>query len=67
MIQQPYLLDSVRRQVVLRSLQEVSYHRGWILLAAHVRTNHISRCNYGKLQTGRHVDRDENLQQPCTE
>jgi REP element-mobilizing transposase RayT len=41
MIQQPYLLDSVRRQVVLKSLQEVSYHRGWTLLAAHVRTNHI--------------------------
>jgi REP element-mobilizing transposase RayT len=41
MIQEPYLLDPVRRRVVLKSLQEVSYHRGWMLVAAHVRTNHI--------------------------
>jgi REP element-mobilizing transposase RayT len=41
MVQQAYLLDSVRRQIVLKSLYEVSCHRGWTLLAAHVRTNHI--------------------------
>ncbi len=41
MTQQPYLLDAVRRQVVLKSLQEVCSCRGWILLAAHVRTNHV--------------------------
>ena len=34
-------LDSVRRQVVLKSLQEVCRCRGWMLLAAHVRTNHV--------------------------
>lgn len=41
MSQKPYLLDSTRRQVVLRSLQEVCSCRGWTLLAAHVRTNHV--------------------------
>jgi REP element-mobilizing transposase RayT len=37
----PYSLDRPRRQVVLRTIQEVSKHRGWRLLAAHVRTNHL--------------------------
>ena len=41
MIQPPYLLDAVRRRIVLRSLQETCSYRGWTLLAAHVRTNHI--------------------------
>ena len=41
MAQQPYELDAIRRQVVLESLQEVCSYRGWMLLAAHVRTNHI--------------------------
>jgi REP element-mobilizing transposase RayT len=35
------MLDATRRQLVLRSLQEVCSHRGWTLLAAHVRTNHV--------------------------
>jgi REP element-mobilizing transposase RayT len=39
--QAPYSLDSVRRDLVLRSLQEVWSYRGWTLLAAHVRTNHV--------------------------
>jgi REP element-mobilizing transposase RayT len=41
MVQEPYLLDSVHRHVVLNSLYEVCCHRGWTLSAAHVRTNHI--------------------------
>jgi hypothetical protein len=41
MTQEPYLLDSVRRQVVLNSLKEVCCHRSWTLLATHVRTNHV--------------------------
>jgi len=41
MPQAPYLLDAARRQVVLGSLQQVCSYRGWTLLAAHVRTNHI--------------------------
>ncbi len=41
MTQDCYLLDEVRRQLVLASLQNVCSGRGWILLAAHVRTNHV--------------------------
>ena len=38
---QPYLLDAIRRQAVLKSLEQVCSCRGWTLLAAHVRTNHV--------------------------
>lgn len=41
MIQEPYLLDTVRRQVVLQSVQQVCSCRGWTLWAAHIRTNHV--------------------------
>jgi REP element-mobilizing transposase RayT len=41
MTQEPYVLDVRRRDVVLRSLQEVCSRRGWTLLAAHVRINHV--------------------------
>ena len=41
MNQPPYELDRDRRSAVLAALQEVCSHRGWSLLAAHVRTNHV--------------------------
>ena len=41
MKQEPYLLDAIRREVVLTSLKQVCFHRDWTLLAAHVRTNHV--------------------------
>ena len=41
MDQLPYYLDKDRRTVVLDALREVCVHRGWSLLAAHVRTNHV--------------------------
>ncbi|HET8549891.1 MAG TPA: transposase [Bryobacteraceae bacterium] len=41
MIQAPYELDSDGRTAVLESLREVCWHRGWNLLAAHVRSNHV--------------------------
>jgi hypothetical protein len=37
MKQTPYLLDEPARVVVLQAIQEVCAHRGWNLLAAHVR------------------------------
>ena len=37
----PYFLDCVRREAVLESILEVCRYRGWHLLAAHVRTNHV--------------------------
>jgi REP element-mobilizing transposase RayT len=41
LVEPPYSLDRPRWQVVLRTIQEVSTHRRWRLLAAHVRSNHI--------------------------
>ena len=41
MDQAPYAMDVDRRTAVLRALNEVCTLRGWALLAAHVRTNHV--------------------------
>ena len=41
MDQAPYHLDQIRRDVLLEAIQEVCAHRGWSLLAAHVRSNHV--------------------------
>ena len=41
MDQSPYHLDQIRRDAVLEAIQEVCAHRGWSLLAAHVRSNHV--------------------------
>jgi len=41
MDQLPYLLDGNRRTAVLEALRDVCAHRGWCLLAAHVRTTHV--------------------------
>jgi len=37
----PYAMDERRRRIVLQSLLEVCLHRGWVLLAAHVRTTYV--------------------------
>jgi len=39
--QQPYYLDAARRDIVLEALKHVCVRRGWALLAAHVRSNHV--------------------------
>jgi len=36
----PYLLDKPKREIVLRTILEVAAHRGWTILACHVRTTH---------------------------
>jgi REP element-mobilizing transposase RayT len=41
MDQSAYHLDRLRRDAVLRAIQEVCAYRGWNLLAAHVRSNHV--------------------------
>ena len=41
MDQSPYHLDQIRRDAVLEAIREVCAHRGWNLLAAHVRSNHV--------------------------
>jgi REP element-mobilizing transposase RayT len=42
-----YAMDASCRSLVLRTLVEVSAHRGWSLLAAHVRTNHVHVVIHG--------------------
>ena len=37
----PYLLDQPRRQVTLDALCEIARRKGWLLHAAHVRSNHV--------------------------
>ena len=41
MKQGPFQMDAGCRAIVLRTLAEVCSHRGWNLLAAQVRTNHV--------------------------
>jgi REP element-mobilizing transposase RayT len=41
MDQAPYDLDEIRRDAVLKAIQEVCARRSWSLLAAHVRSNHV--------------------------
>jgi REP element-mobilizing transposase RayT len=41
MTQAPYQLDRDTRSTTLEAIREVSAHRGWNLLAAQVRTNHV--------------------------
>jgi REP element-mobilizing transposase RayT len=41
MDQPAYHLDQIRRNAILEAIQEVCGHRGWRLLAAHVRSNHV--------------------------
>jgi REP element-mobilizing transposase RayT len=41
MLQEPYLLDEVSRVGVLAAIQRHCALRGWNLLAAHVRSNHV--------------------------
>ena len=41
MDQPAYTLAAPHRALVLQAIQEVCAYRGWTLLAAHVRTNHV--------------------------
>ena len=41
MDQPAYHMDQARRDAVLQAIQEVCGYRGWNLLAAHVRSNHV--------------------------
>jgi REP element-mobilizing transposase RayT len=41
MKQSPFTLDAEQRNAVLIAIRDVCAHRGWNLLAAHVRTNHV--------------------------
>lgn len=41
MLQYPYVLDQAGRAVVLAAIRKHCAYRGWNLLAAHVRSNHV--------------------------
>jgi hypothetical protein len=41
MLQDPYVLDPAAREVVLAAIRRHCAHRGWNLLAAHVRSTHV--------------------------
>ena len=41
LLQDPYLLNQARREIVLRAIQRHCAQRGWHLVAAHVRSNHV--------------------------
>jgi REP element-mobilizing transposase RayT len=41
MAQPAYRMDACRRTVVLKAIRSTCLHRGWVLLAAHVRANHV--------------------------
>lgn len=41
MIDRAYELDAPRRRIVLDTVREVCRHRGWRLLAVHVRATHV--------------------------
>ncbi len=41
MLQDPKVLDHASRAVVLAAIQSDCAHRGWNLLAAHVRSSHV--------------------------
>ena len=38
---QPFLLDGPDRQTAANSIREVCRYRNWLLLALHIRTNHV--------------------------
>ena len=38
---EPFTLDAARRPVVERAIRDVCHHRGWVLHALNVRTNHV--------------------------
>ena len=50
MTEVPYFLDESRRCIVLQDIMEVCRYRQWVLLAAHVRSNHVHCIIHGILQ-----------------
>ena len=56
MVQCEYRLDRQRREVVLDTVVEVTTHRDWSLLAAHVRTNHVHAVVHARCLPERIID-----------
>jgi REP element-mobilizing transposase RayT len=41
MVQPPYVMGPAERELVCKAIVELARERGWLLLAVHVRTNHV--------------------------
>ena len=67
MDQPPYSLDRICHQAVLQAIQEVCGHRGWNLLAAHVRSNHVHTVVEAEIPRERVMERFQDLRQPPAE
>ena len=67
MDQAPYHLDQIRRDGVLEAIQEVCGQRGWSLLAAHVRSNHVHTVVQGEVPPERVMNRLQRERQPPSE
>lgn len=72
MRQQPYVLDEVRRQVVLRTIKEVAVYRQWKLWAVHVRSNHVhvvitATCKPEKIMADLKAWCSRGLREACNE
>jgi REP element-mobilizing transposase RayT len=52
----PFDLDPPRRRVTLATIREVSQYRGWYLLAAHVRSNHVHVVVRGQADPDKMLD-----------
>ena len=53
MLQEPYVLDQASRTLVLAAIRRHCGLRGWNLLAAHVRSNHVHIVVGGEAQPER--------------
>ena len=64
MDQAPYQLDRIRRDAVLEAIHEVCAHRGWSLLAAHVRSSHVHTARGSGGATGAGHERLQGFRKP---
>ena len=53
MLQDPYVLDQGSRRLVLVAIRRHCEHRGWNLLAAHIRSNHVHAIVEAEIQPER--------------
>jgi REP element-mobilizing transposase RayT len=53
MNEKPYLLDEVRRHLVLKAIKNVCAYQQWTLLAVHVRTNHVHVVVHATVEAGK--------------
>jgi REP element-mobilizing transposase RayT len=72
MRQEPYVLDEVRRPIVLRTIKEVAAHRKWRVWVAHVRTNHVhvvitAECKPEKVMADLKAWCSRRLREACNE